>query len=251
VSTSAAIEKRVRAKLASDALIGVDGVTGICVYGSVARGQANEDSDIDVLVVGTDPKLRPSVLHKLLPEKLRDGTVTISYYTWAELSEYLKRSPRFGAHLQREGWIVHDLDGKLARVLGEERPIDTSREVTRQLRLLRTLSHTDRFGGRFLFPLAQVYRIGRTVTYAQLASRGVLEFDQQTAFRRLAAAVPEWTSEISTIARLAPFYARTRSRSTKERFPFDPNGNDAAAEFRQAYNAVLTIADEKPQGRVS
>ena len=35
---------------------------GICLYGSVARGDADEDSDIHLLVLGDDRALPPSAL---------------------------------------------------------------------------------------------------------------------------------------------------------------------------------------------
>jgi nucleotidyltransferase-like protein len=245
VSTGSAVEKRGQAKLASDALITVNGVTGVCVFGSVARGQADEDSDIDLLVLGVDPELKPSILYKSLPVSLRDGTIVLTYYTAEELSDYLHRFSRFGAHLKREGWVVHDADGQLTRILMQKRQIDTRQEVPRQLRLLRKLEHTDRFGGRFLFPLAHLYRIGRTVTYAQLAVQGILEFDQKAAFQLLSEIAPQWQGQLAVISRLAPFYARTRNRSAGQSFPFDPNGTEAEAEFLKAYDAVATIAREK------
>jgi hypothetical protein len=89
-----------------------------------------------------------------------------------------------------------------------------------------------------------VHRIGKTITYAQLAARGILEFDQTSAFRRLSFEVPEWRHEIATIERLAPFYQQTRSRSSSQEFPFDPNGPEAKSNFLEAYRAVTVLAGQ-------
>lgn len=247
--TSAAIVKRDQAKVAADALIEVNGVIGVCVFGSVARGQANLYSDIDLLVLGVDPKLKPSLLYKMLPSSLRNSGIMLSYFTPERLARHLVKSDIFSVHLKRDGWIVYDKEGDLARLLAEVREINPQREVVRQLRLLRTFSYTNRFGGRFLFPLAHIYRIARTVTYAQLADRDLFEFDQDVAFRLLVDKMPQWRDEIAVIERLAPFYVRTRDRSSGLEFPFDPNGPEAEAEFLRAYDAVATIAGER-DGRV-
>lgn len=42
------------------------GIDAICLYGSVARGDATEWSDIDLLVTGSDGKLTPERLRKVL-----------------------------------------------------------------------------------------------------------------------------------------------------------------------------------------
>lgn len=46
-----------------------EGVKRVILYGSHARGEATEDSDVDVLVL-TDPSLRPSEVRKSLSDLL-------------------------------------------------------------------------------------------------------------------------------------------------------------------------------------
>jgi hypothetical protein len=240
--TSAAVVKRDQAVTAANALMAANGVTGVCVFGSVARGQAGTDSDIDILVLGIDPEIKPSELYKIVPANVNDAGLSLIYFTPERLSEHLRHSFLFGSHLKQDGWIIHDFNGALTRLIKNEYKILPGEEVRRQRRLLRGLRHTDRFGGRFLFPLSHVYRIGRTVTYAQLAERGIFEFDQDAAFEKLAEVMPQWADAISTIERLAPFYARTRSRTSTQEPPFNPNGPEAESAYALAYNAVATIS---------
>ena len=241
MSTDVAVEKRNLAKRAAEALRATDGIIGICVFGSVARGQANDDSDIDMLVLGDSPDIEPSSLYKLTPKSAREAGLSILYFTPDRLANHLRQASVFSLHLRRDGWIIFDRGGRLAGILQEDPEPHPRQEILRQRKLLRSFRHTERFGGRFLFPLSHVYRIGRTVTYAQLVDRQVIEFDQGSAFALLATLMPSWSQEIKTIERLSPFYARTRSRYSEQDPPFDPNGPKAEAEFVRAYNAVLTI----------
>lgn len=243
MSTSAARVKRDQARRAADVLIAVAGVTGVCVFGSVARGQAGADSDIDILALGVEPRLKPTDLYKLLPTELHTDTIAISYYTAEQLTRHLDRSSRFAIHLQREGWILHDQGGTIARILDTHRPLNSQRDLARQRRLLHSLSNTDRFGGRFLFALSRTYQIGRTIAYDQLAEHGIFEFDQKTAFRLLATRMPEWRPAIEQVERLSSYYAHTRNGSGTETFPFDPNGREAEGELRKALDALMTLTD--------
>ncbi len=48
-----------------------EGIKRVILYGSHARGEATEDSDVDVLVL-TDPSLKPSEVRKSLSDLLFD-----------------------------------------------------------------------------------------------------------------------------------------------------------------------------------
>lgn len=233
---------RALAKTASDSLMAAPGVLGICVFGSVARGKADANSDIDLLVLGKSDRMRPSELYSYLPDNLRQGSVSISYFTPRSLDEYLRNWSRFAAHLRQEGRVLHDNGGKLREALNREIPVSTEGEAARQLRRLRGLGHADRFGMHFFFPLAQLYRIGRTLTYDRLATHDILEFDQKVAFETLAKTEPALADNLALIARLAPFFERARNRESSNDLPFDPVGKQAKAEFMQAHAAVEAVA---------
>jgi predicted nucleotidyltransferase len=247
MSTTVGSEKRDQAKAASAALAAVPGVEGVCVFGSVARGQADVGSDIDLLVLGTDKRLTPSTLLRRLPTELRSARISLSYHTADSFNLYLHRWSRFGAHLRREGWILHDAHGELRRALTIDIPVSTTEELTAQRRHLANYEHLKRFGGRFLFPLAHLYRIGRTVVFAILAEHGTLEFDRDRAFRTITELYPSRAADVATIARLAPFYERVTRRTSDGLLPFDPVGCEAeVARARDAIARLLALSRQNP-----
>ncbi|MGQ0779394.1 MAG: nucleotidyltransferase domain-containing protein [Pseudonocardiales bacterium] len=247
MSTTVAAEKRDQAKAASEALAAVPRVEGVCVFGSVARGRADVGSDIDLLVLGTDERLTSSTLLRQLPAELRVARISIFYHTADSLDRYLHRWSRFGAHLRQESWILYDPHGELRRVLATDIPVATTEELAAQRRHLTNYAHLDRFGGRFLFPLTHLYRIGRTVAFAILAERGTLEFDRGRAFRAIAELYPDRAADVATIARLAPFYERVTRRPSDGLLPFDPVGCEGEViRARDAITRLLMLGDQRP-----
>jgi predicted nucleotidyltransferase len=239
--TEAAVRKLLQAREASDALAGVPEVAGIALFGSVARGHAKSGSDIDLLILGTTKRLNPADLRKLLPPTLRDVPIAFSYHTPEELAKYVRRWSRFGAHLKREGRILYDTGDQLRDLLSAEVPITVDHELEAQQQHLSIYARVERFGGRFLFPLAHLYRIGRATVYAVLAKSGVVEFDQESAFREIVAQHPDWRRDVSAIASLAPFYQQVRGDADDVKLPFDPVGPEAENRLIEAREAILRL----------
>lgn len=198
----------------------VPAVEAICLFGSVARGDERQGSDIDLLVLGSDPTLTVSRLRLALPERLSSGHLSVAYHTPDTLARHLTRWSRFGVHLKREGKILFDRHGLLKEVLDSESAVSTYEELRLQMLRLRSFDHLERFGGRFLFPLAHLYSIGRTVTFVLLAERDLFEFNQEHAFERLAGLTPERSTDIEEIARLRPFAELTTGQDAVA-LPFD------------------------------
>lgn len=95
-----------------------DDVLGLLVYGSRARGDAVDDSDLDILALVTDSS--PST---------QSGLVNVSFYTDTQLKTGI--STLFGAHLRRDARILWDPNGKLAAILAELGDVDTQRLFAR------------------------------------------------------------------------------------------------------------------------
>lgn len=240
-SAAATSLKREHARAAAQALAVRVDVEAICVFGSVARGEAKADSDIDLLVVGVDDTVTPSKLLNSLPSDVRDSQVFVTYHTFDSLKRYVDRWSRFRAHLRLEGWVLYDRTGELKRILDGQAPISPRCELATMRRSLVALLHLERFGGRFLFPLAQLYRVGRTVAFATLASCNILEFDRRRAFSKLAELHPTCAQDLATITRLAPFYDYVNGRGDKEDLPFNPVGCES--EVVGARNAISRLLD--------
>ncbi|GIM89300.1 nucleotidyltransferase domain-containing protein [Paractinoplanes toevensis] len=249
MSTAAAVQKLQQAKEASDALASVPEVAGVVLFGSVARGRASRDSDIDLLILVTADDLEITDLRHHLPISLREVPISLSSHTSDGLAAYIRRWSRFGAHLRQEGKILHDTGDQLRTLLSDEVPISVESELDTQQHHLQTYKHVERFGGRFLFPLAHLHRIGRATAYALLAKEGVLEFDGKSAFQELLARHPTWTEDINVIMSLGPFYKRVRIDSSDIELPFDPTGPEAErklVEAREAISRLLERSRELP-----
>lgn len=96
-----------------------DQVHSNILYGSVARGRAKRDSDIDVLVIDTSPVARDKVFD--IAYELGEATdfeifITVVYFTREDLYRIYSLGSPFIANVVRDGIILHD-DGTFAGLL--------------------------------------------------------------------------------------------------------------------------------------
>jgi len=86
-----------------------DEIEAIILYGSVARGEAGQESDIDLLIIVPNGKIRKHALHLSYDADLEYGTVTSHIYmTTQELECYLSWGDPFLEEVLKEGIILHD-----------------------------------------------------------------------------------------------------------------------------------------------
>ena len=214
-------------------------VSSVCLFGSVARGDDDALSDIDLFVVGNDPKLTPSKIRRRL--KLRsEPKVSIVYHTPATFKRYVKTGSRFLVHLQLEGDILYDEAGML-REIQRQPPLSTpiDDEVAGQLKRLELFEEPDRFNGNFLFPLAHVFAAGKAIVMAILAHERIYEFNRDAAFDAFARQFPESRHDIETLRSLGPFAALVAKGAGPE-LPF--SYHDAEDELARAIAAVRRVA---------
>lgn len=93
-----------------------DNIDSIVLYGSVARNEAREDSDIDILVVIEKDDLYKTVSDISYEVDLKNGThTTIFWATPKELENYAKRGSPFLESVVEEGVILYD-KGTFAKI---------------------------------------------------------------------------------------------------------------------------------------
>lgn len=219
-------------------------VVAVCVYGSVARGEAGRWSDLDMLVVGTDPDLSGARLAKLLPEEARTPRLSLMYRTTDALEELLRSGDSFGLHLRAEAVVLWETDASFTSLLratepGPDGEGDVGAEMALELAKLHDLEEVDQYNGLYHFAGAQLFSVGKSVVILRLLREGSRVFDRRRAFRLLAEQHPELSAELSAIERLEPNWrSASRRLPRRARHPRELSGSDVTA----AVMAIRAIA---------
>jgi Nucleotidyltransferase domain len=234
------------AALAADAVEGLKvlpNVIGLCVIGSVARGDDRPDSDIDLLVIVRE-RQTPNGLLNELPGHLRERRLSLICKSQDALAQMARDGSLFLAHARIEGQTVYDPHGLLRSAfrVSALTPLDTSRELRSRVASLRHYRDLDRFGGNFLFALAHLYGLAKGVAIARSAEARPPTFIKSDALAALATEHPVYRDDVEVLQRLRPFYDLTRGHRVAA-LPF--SYIDAADETRRAVEAVRRIADER------
>ena len=216
-------------------------ISAVLLYGSVARGEANDGSDIDLLVVGHHAGITSAKLRRALGLDTAGTRVSLVFHTPESLSDAFSQGSRFLVHIRREGVPLLDRDDILRELLSRPwMPMGIQAEIALELGRLEAYDRPEVFGGHLLFPLAHVYTIGKAIVMALLAEDGTFEFDRGRAFETFARRYPKRAEDAQLVQRLEPFRAATH-RSCR-RLPFDPYGEDAPQELRRGVDAVRRLA---------
>lgn len=225
----------------------VPSIEAACLFGSVARGEASPWSDIDLLLIGSERRVLPSVLIKCLRPSEREARISLSYRSADALVKDFEQGALFIEHLRREGRALYDRSGILGRLLSRPFTLKLNVEdaLADQLRMLKPYERPERFNGNFLFPLSHLYSIGKGVVMLGLGRAGTFEFNRERAFERFKQLHPEAAPQVEQIARLRPFYNLVTHRRP-EPLPF--SYKLAAAPLRESVQAIKDLASAATSG---
>lgn len=211
-------------------------IEAVCLYGSVARGDADEYSDIDLLLVGSDPDVRVSRLLEELRAEFPQRKFGLVYHHSPDLTSYFEAGSRFLVHIREEGEILYDDHGYLRRLLATElRLAPVEDEIATALDRLSVYHDVSRFNGGFLFCFAHVYTLGKMIVMARLAARDEFVFRREAAFERFAQIWPRTKPQLADVRRLRPFYVKvSRRRPEPLPFPAEGTGEELSRSVRAA-----------------
>jgi hypothetical protein len=215
-------------------------VRGVLLFGSVARRKSGADSDIDLLVVGVDPKLTRRALTSVLPARLRKWPLSLRYFTEAELAGLFAAGVSFTEHLRREGVILYDQDGRLGEIVRSPagNAVGAGDEIAVQLNRLHAIEDWPQYNGNFLFCLAQLYAIGKAVVILALLKSGAADFDHRTLFSEYRKRHPEHGADVDVVAGLEPFYRLVAGHPGELPFSY----RNAESHARAAVAAIRRLA---------
>jgi len=214
-------------------------IEAVLLFGSVARGDANPWSDIDLLVISSDPKLTVAEMRGVIAER---SNVSLAYYRTPSFAKLCQRHSSFIAHLKKEGVVLFDPVGVLNKM--QNSPSFTKSDVAEEMMHYRAklapYRHPKRYNNNFLFALSHLYSIGKGVIMLVLTSQGNPEFNRDAAFERFATLNPDLAEQVTTVTRLRPFYRMVNGRK-REPLPF--SYYDAATKMEEAVNAIDFLAE--------
>lgn len=222
------------------ALKATPGILAICLVGSVARGDARPDSDVDLLVVASRSGAE---LRGFLPAPLRSPAVSLICKTPEQIHDLAATGSLFLEHVRTEGRVVHDPYSILASTLtfAASVPLDVQSEIRRRIASLRHYRRLARFGGNYLFALAHIYGVAKGLAIARCAQHGRTTFVKADALTRLAQMRPDLRADIAFIQSLRPFYDLARGHDVTS-LPFDYLG--ATLQTERAVKAAHQLANE-------
>jgi hypothetical protein len=104
-------------------------VESLAIFGSVARGDADQFSDRDVLLAGANEE-------SILESALSKAGYSPSAYSWSQMEELSRDGSLFLQHLKQEGRVLFDRDGRLNSLLNQYRPLaDYSHRINENMEL--------------------------------------------------------------------------------------------------------------------
>lgn len=218
-----------------------ESVVTVVLFGSMARGDSDMQSDLDVLVVVADREARAAVLSSLRAQF--DGAHWPLVLTVASLHREAVEHPSFVAHLLDEGILLRSKSAWDAlRSSLSHRAFDSdalAREVRSRAKDVEPLLRSERFQNSPITALSHLYGIARSLVIARLLQEGIHEYSWERAFDRYAQVRPELSPDLLALKDLRPYYEYARARTEADL----PRGTVATKEIKALAGAVAHLAE--------
>jgi predicted nucleotidyltransferase len=233
--------KRESAEWSVKALVDqIRSIEAVLLFGSVARGDATADSDVDLIIVASDP-LRSVQVREALGEE--HWPTSITCHTWDSLAAAREEEWSFFVHLREEGEVLYggpELKRSIDRTHSPDFTVWKAR-LGEELERLDRFDDLDRYSAGYNLPLARIFRTARYSCMLENTAAGESAFSRNACFDVFARRHPEVSAETDLVQRLWPFHARAQGRRGQT-LPFEPEVETDVVEAREAARAVVGAA---------
>lgn len=197
----------------------------IVLFGSYARGDYKDLSDIDILVI-TDSYLKISDINKNIPKSIKSEKISIVTYPLSDFNELFNEGSLFIAHLIREGKILFD-DGSYEKIAKRDFKVSDeflNEQIRIQINKLALYQDLSRFNNIHINCLDHFFAIFKNIVLLSLAKKGLLEFNKEKAFQLFKSKFSKHTEAIEKLMELQNFHILS-SKGLKRELPFNYIGD--------------------------
>jgi predicted nucleotidyltransferase len=189
--------------LLSELLFEYSSIEATVLYGSVARGDIESHSDIDLLLLSSEGR-KLSLLDGLRTRlESRFDKLSVTIYSKRELAFLSAAKSLFLLHLSREGIILFDKRGFLRDLLHDFRPkLSYKLDFEKSLQLVDPLRSAVCGAPNSLHRLSYLYSLFRVFGVYLLAERGIYEFSKSRMVQLLCDSFPDKRQPIQMLSRL-------------------------------------------------
>lgn len=203
------------------------------LIGSHARGDQNERSDIDVLIVNYDEEEAKYRLRNCA-SYLDEEKISFVNLDEEEFSDYYDKGSLFLYHVLNEGVLLegdHSEWESLKLQFNVQR--NYSSELEKIMRVLKFYSEDNVFGGKYLFPLVNIFSELKNACIFYLAHQGTYEFGKDKILGLVGSEM-----EVSGNLKFLKNFYDYSVRELDVELPFDPNDGLC---FKSVMNDVNSI----------
>lgn len=215
-------------------------IEAAALYGSVARGDTEPHSDIDLLLLCTSGQ-KGAVFERLEPVLSREfRKLSLALYSHKELKFLDRSSSLFLLHLKREADVLLDRSGFLGTLLSDFQPKPSYQADFREsLALLDPLRTRIKNSPNDLHRLSYVYSLFRVFGVYLLAERGIFEFSKSKMAAWLSREYPRSCQAVAALSGLRVLNANFFSGGSHSHVPEWPRMENALSCYAVALGELI------------